>query len=171
MSNIVESNSAYIINLIGDVCGKAPGKKKLQKLVYLIEQKGVPLGYEHGLHFYGPYSSKLDEETMSLSMDGVISFDYSGCSHKMSVNTGYEIKSSLTKKDEAVAREVIDHFKNRTPLELELLSTALYAHDNLEDKSRGSIINGVKKIKGDKYNVQEIEQALNDFCFFNKKIS
>ena len=52
----VSNNVAYIIKRINEEWGKKPGKKILQKMVFLIEEKGIDLGYEYGLHFYGPYN-------------------------------------------------------------------------------------------------------------------
>ena len=41
--------------LIDDICkGKQTGKKKLQKLMYLIERKGVQLDLRYSIHFFGP---------------------------------------------------------------------------------------------------------------------
>lgn len=67
----ISNNAAYIIKRINDIWGEKPGKKTLQKMVSLIEQKGVNLGYDYGLHFYGPYSGSLDATTTSLGADGV----------------------------------------------------------------------------------------------------
>lgn len=44
---IISNNAAYIIKRINDVWGEKPGKKTLQKIVFLIEQKGVNLGYAY----------------------------------------------------------------------------------------------------------------------------
>ena len=52
MSEKVVNNVAYIIKCISEICEENPGKKTLQKLVFLIEQKGVNLNLEYGLHFY-----------------------------------------------------------------------------------------------------------------------
>ena len=51
---IIADNAAHIVKRINDIWGKKPGKKTLQKLVYLIQQKGINLNYDYGIHFYGP---------------------------------------------------------------------------------------------------------------------
>ena len=39
------------------------GKKKFQKLVYLIETVGhIDLGYSYQIHLYGPFSKALDDD-------------------------------------------------------------------------------------------------------------
>jgi uncharacterized protein YwgA len=34
-------------------------RKKMQKVVFLLQAAGAPLGAEFGLHYYGPYSQEL----------------------------------------------------------------------------------------------------------------
>ena len=58
-----------------------PVKKALQKTVFLIEQKGVSLGYDYVLHFYGPYCAELDQETAQLRTNGIIKFEYGQFGH------------------------------------------------------------------------------------------
>ena len=44
------------------------GKKKFQKLVYLIETVGhIDLGYSYQIHLYGPFSKALDDDLRELS--------------------------------------------------------------------------------------------------------
>ncbi|MDR1206678.1 MAG: hypothetical protein LBL26_14555 [Peptococcaceae bacterium] len=169
----ISNNAAYIIKKINDIWGEKPGKKALQKTVFLIEQKGVDLGYDYGLHFYGPYSEALDTATIFLSTDGVIEFDYSGRSHLMSINEkNFTIEpEKLTKKQLDQIDALIEHFKGRSPSELELLTTAIYAYKHLENKSRESVINGVQKIKGLKYPMEQIQRSLIDFEYFNLEFS
>lgn len=165
----IKDNAAYIIRRLNEVWGISPGKKTLQKIVFLIEQKGVGLNYDYGLHFYGPYSAALDAATEFLSADGIVNFDYSGRSHRMSIANDYAVlPKNLSVVQEEVIDDVITRFEGKSPSELELLTTAIYAYNNLEDKTRESVINGVLKIKGEKYNRAEIRQALDDFAYFDK---
>ena len=167
----MNNNTAYIIKRIYDIRKEKPGKKTLQKLIFLIEQKEIDLNYEYGLHFYGPYSGDLDAVTTLLSADGIIEFDYSGYSHKMSISKHYEIlpENNLSPQEVDEIDVIISRFKEKSASDLELLTTAIYAYNNLEDKTKVSIINGVKKIKGNKYSEDDINCVFNDFDFFNKK--
>lgn len=172
MTGII-NNAAYIIKRINDIWGEKPGKKTLQKMVFLIEQKGIDLGYDYGLHFYGPYSGALDAATTFLNADGVIEFDYSGYSHLMSIDE----KNFAVEPDGLSAAQLvqidalIEYFKGQSPSELELLTTAIYAYDHLEDKSKESIISGVQKIKGSKYSNEHIQCSLENFEYFEKPLS
>jgi uncharacterized protein YwgA len=167
----MKNNVAYIIQKIGALYEGVPGKKALQKLVFLMQKKGLDLGYDYGLHFYGPYSGSLDAETMSLCMDGVVDIDYSGYSHKLSVNDRYEALSALTPEEERTVDEVIGRYKAYKPAELELLTTAIYAYEHLREKSRANVMAGVKKIKGEKFSDAEIEEAMREFSYFGIKLS
>lgn len=171
MTNI-SNNAAYIIKRINEIWEKEPGKKTLQKIVFLIEQKGIDLGYEYGLHFYGPYSGTLDAVTTFLSADGVIEFDYSGYSHLMSINEeNFTVgPDGLSNEQRKTIDELIEYFRGWSPSELELLTTAIYAYNHLEDKSKTSIINGVQKIKGLKYSKEQIQHSLKELAYFNKPI-
>ena len=47
---------------------QAPGKKMVQKLIYLIERKGVDLGLNYSIHFYRPYSVASEGSKGLLSL-------------------------------------------------------------------------------------------------------
>lgn len=169
----ISNNVAYIIKRINDVWEIKPGKKILQKIVFLIEEKGIDLGYEYGLHFYGPYSGTLDLDTKFLHADGIINFDYSGYSHLMGINEkDYEVNSDgLSSKQQEEIDKLLERFQGQSPSDLELLTTAIYAYNHLEDKSKKDIIGGVQKIKGSKYSIEQIEEALKELAYFEKHIS
>jgi uncharacterized protein YwgA len=168
----INNNAAYIIKRINEILGKKPGKKALQKLIFLIEQKGINLNFEYELHFYGPYSETLDNATRFLGADGIIQFDYSGYSHRMGINEQFNIlPDNLSAEQTNEIDNIIARFKDKTPSELELLTTAIYAYNHLENKTKESVVNGVIKIKGSKYPTDRIEESLNDFDYFDKKFT
>ena len=70
-------NNSAIVNIIESITKKngAPCKKTLQKMVYLIEKKGVSIGCDYGIHFYGPYSSDLDFAVREMCDEGVLNRD------------------------------------------------------------------------------------------------
>jgi len=73
-----ERNS-IIINQICDVI--EPGKKMLQKLMYLIDRRGINLELNYSIHFFGPYSSKLDELIHILESYDRLNVDTTGATH------------------------------------------------------------------------------------------
>ncbi len=169
----ISNNAAYVVKRINDIWNEKPGKKTLQKLVFLIEQKGINLGYDYELHFYGPYSGTLDAITTFLSSDGVINFDYSGYSHLMSVNEeNFNVSpEGLSSEQKSTIDDLIKHFCGQSPSELELLTTAIYAYNHLEDKLKENVIGGVQKIKGSKYSKEQILRSLEHFAYFEKSIT
>lgn len=54
--------STYYLLKIFDQVNRINGRKKLQKLVYLIEASGTHLPFSYQYHHYGPYSSQLQQE-------------------------------------------------------------------------------------------------------------
>jgi len=147
-----------------------PGKKKFQKLVYLIENLGnVNLGFKYGIHFYGPYSSKLDDTITKLNGEGFLTYEYQGGSHLICMEEGVSLaaddeffKPDLSEDEIAAMKEVLKKFSKRNPADLELLTTAHYAHSHLNDKSENRVIAGVQKIKGSKFSEAEIKNAINE---------
>lgn len=162
------NNVAYIIKEISSITGHSPVKKALQKTVFLLETKGVDLGFDYTLHFYGPYCAELDHETTRLSSEGIIKFDYSRYGHKMSVSEEAikTLETNLPSECLRTLKEVISRYKSKTPSDLELLTTAIYAHEYINAETKADVIETVKKIKGEKYNDTEIQWALEEFPYF-----
>ena len=144
-----------------------PGKKKFQKLVYLVENVGnVNLGFDYEIYFYGPYSSKLDNVLAELEGEGLIHYAYKDYSHLICVDEPNEhndfCESDLTSSELEKIEKIFSVFGKKSPFELELLTTTHFAFQRLQNKSADNIINGVKKIKGEKYSSSQIERALNE---------
>ena len=161
-------NVTKLLQKLKDHTPDTPGKKKFQKLVYLVENVGnVSLGFDYEIYFYGPYSSELDNVLAALAGEGLIHYDYQDYSHLICIdevdesNEGSDFfQSDLTDDELKVIDNIFSDFADKSPAELELLTTAHFAFKNIQDKSAGNIINGVKKIKGSKYSDDKIKQAL-----------
>jgi uncharacterized protein YwgA len=172
MDDSTTNNICHILRAIEKITGKWPKKNHLQKLVYLLENKGVPLRYDYALHFYGPYSADLDWDTHDLEFDGIVKFQHDGHTHLVTLRgADMEIETSFTSATEIQIDELINRYESWTPSELELLATALYAYEVLTNKTRQNVVEGVRKIKGKKYPVGKIESALDEFGYFGKVFS
>ncbi len=55
-----------------DTVGELKSRKKIQKIVYLLQQKGLPFNENFSLHHYGPYSPELQIEIDRLTDGGLI---------------------------------------------------------------------------------------------------
>lgn len=145
--------------LIGDICkDHQTGKKKLQKLMYLIERKGVQLDLRYSIHFFGPYSSKLDHIIHILENEDWLDIDTSGQTHRIIMKK--EENGQLPKEDNILVDMVRAAFYDKSPMELEALTTIDYVATTLlhGTATRDDVINQVKMIKGKKFSSQELEK-------------
>lgn len=129
-------------------------KKKLQKIIYLIEQKYVDLGFEYKIHFYGPYSEDLDYTICQLKTENKLKITYTNKGHIISIDS----KRKVELDDNSL--NVIKEFGRKAPSELELLTTALYVQRNIDNADDEKIIFNVRKIKGNKYSDTKIKDAI-----------
>lgn len=163
---------AAILQKICTVSGT--GKKKAQKLMYLMERKGVELSLDYTIHFYGPYSEKLDEALHVLDTQGIAQIDTSGYTHVIHiVQTQNE---STIAQELPIIEKVLEVFGHKSALELEAITTLDYAATSLLH-GRGNdedIIHEVEKIKGQKFSRSQLKkdlQLLHDQDFLLPSIS
>jgi len=140
------------------------GKKAVQKLMYLIERKGVEFKLDYKIHFFGPYSSKLDNILHVLESDEIIHINTTGRTHTVSVidvsKCGGE---ELSSEEKDTVEYVISRFGDKTAIELEGIATLDYVACNLagsDRKSDNDIVDGVKRIKGTKFSDSQLYQYL-----------
>jgi len=134
---------------------KAPCKKAIQKMIYLIQEMKMDLGFDYRIHLYGPYSADLDIEMRYLCGRGdLIMTDEPGQGHLLEVDADMEVAAVSPE-----ALRIISSFISKTPSDLELLTTALYVKRALPEAGIEEIIKGVIKIKGQKYSEEQIKGA------------
>ena len=127
----------FTLKLIDLVGGKVEGRKRLQKLAYIMKMKKFPLRYEFFYHHYGPYSPELNLEMSELVSQELVK--------EKETNAGYEYE--LTSKGKNLInlleeKQLVKNFqageeleqlakniKNQEPSLLELTSTILFIHD------------------------------------------
>lgn len=143
---------------------KNVGKKAIQKLIYLMERKGVEFDLDYKIHFFGPYSVKLDHILHVLKSDEIIDIDTSGRTHIVRVIDSSKCKGEgVSLEGKKMVEEVIRNFGNKSALELEGITTLDYVASNMSDtdkKSDTDILNGVKRIKGTKFSNPQLSQYL-----------
>ncbi len=136
------------------------GKKMFQKLFYLIEQKGVSLNLNYIIHFYGPYSAKLDALIHEFEAEDYLNINTSGMTHI--INEASDFPKDITDvsdKDKRVIDEVLNGFISKTPRDLEALTTIDYVAKHISDdrKNETGIIHDVMRIKGDKFTESQLK--------------
>lgn len=166
MSNFLE-NYANIIELLR-IAGKIDGRKKLQKMVYILKNLGADFGEDFYFHYYGPYSDVLTMELEELKSMNIIKEDVKGhdsyfptYTYEMNIDD-IDVKGNLEDY-----RELIRELNRRNSRFLELVATIIYFKKE-KDYKEEDIINKVKVVKSDKnYTDEEIKGAF----YFIKNIS
>lgn len=136
-----------------------PGKKMAQKLMYLMERKGVALGLNYSIHFYGPYSPTLDNAFQDMEAQNLIKITIDGLTHKISPTNSKDVPAALTPEERSLVLEVLKQFKGKTASELEALTTIDYvAHTLLNSAGdKEAVISNVIKIKGKKFSKEYLD--------------
>ncbi len=158
----------YIIDSINNTGN--PGKKAVQKIVYLLQRRGVELQYHYQIHFFGPYSSALDYELQSFERQGSIIIEQKGSSSlvKSSPCIWENIsRESLQEELEPylqTIQDVLEEYGKRPARELELLTTVDFVAQELakggEAPGWRDLFRVVHILKGSKFNNEDIDKAI-----------
>ncbi|NLU53279.1 MAG: SocA family protein [Clostridiaceae bacterium] len=143
-----------------------PGKKALQKLIYLIQKKGVDLGFDFSIHYYGPYSSSLDDSIHVMQLQGVVEIIPDGMNHRICLTDLSDMVENgvFSPIEEETIESVLESFGSMSAFDLELITTTDFVArelcKTLKNCTENDIIDGVKKIKGEKFSCDKIKQAI-----------
>jgi uncharacterized protein YwgA len=142
------------------------GRTMLQKLVYFIQAKGVPVPFEYRLHYYGPFSQSLSESIEWLKVAGAI-VDRATDESRSDFGPGANIEKVLEPHlgelhvHEAKVDQVIEAFANLGGERMELLSTTHFVQNAaMVENTKSRTIREVRRVKGDKFSEEEIEEAI-----------
>lgn len=163
----MEEKYLYIIHQIFEknTSRSGLGKKMFQKLFYLIEQKGVSLNLNYIIHFYGPYSSKLDTVIHEFEAENYLNINTSGMTHIINETPDFPRNSiDVSDEDKNMIEEVLKNFLSKTPRDLEALTTIDYVakHISKDMKNEDNIIKDVMKIKGDKFSEAQLKHYYSE---------
>lgn len=154
---------AYV-QALGRICEKrSRGKKAIQKLMYLMERKGVNFELDYTIHFFGPYSAKLDGIFHRLESDEVVNIDTSGRTHLINIlDTSMCKGGALSQEENKIVDYIINEFGDKPAFELEGIATLDYVACNLPSEKQNDvdILNEVKRIKGSKFTYQQLKEYL-----------
>jgi len=64
--------AAYSLLSVFAEVNKVYGRKKIQKMVHLLESAGANMPFKYEYHYYGPYSAELQEEINVLVQQGLL---------------------------------------------------------------------------------------------------
>ncbi|WP_096272797.1 YwgA family protein [Paucisalibacillus globulus] len=136
------------------------GRKKLQKMVYILQSFGIPFEERFQFHFYGPYSEELTLRIEELCNLGFINeekevksnyFQY----HYSLTNDGTQFLNQFS-VNMPNCTESIELLQGKSSRFLELVSTMLYFKDLSKDEVE-SKVHAVKPKQ--KYSDEEMSEA------------
>lgn len=150
---------------------KITGRKKLQKMVYILQSFGVPFEEKFQFHFYGPYSEELSLRIEELCNLGFIQ-------EEKEVKSNYfQYHYTLTNDGTAFLNQFgvdmpncsgsIELLQGKSSRFLELVSTMLY----FKDLPKNEVEEKVHAVKPkQKFSEEEIADAWKLMDELNKKL-
>ncbi len=140
------------------------GKKAAQKMFYFFERSGIELNLRYGIHYYGPYSAKLDDEMYELESEGYIVIDTSGPTHSISRGGRPAKRNALSDQEREKVQYILQKLEHKSPLELEALSTMDYIANFIlpVEASDDARVDKFKQIKGTKFKQSAVIKALDE---------
>ncbi|MDP9751432.1 YwgA family protein [Thermoanaerobacter pentosaceus] len=160
MSNFLE-NYANIIELLR-IAGKIEGRKKLQKMVYILKNLGADFKEDFYFHYYGPYSDVLTIELEELKSMNVIKENVKEHDSYFPTYT-YEINIDDigVRGDLEDYKELIGKLNRENSRFLELIATIMYFKKERKYEKE-DIIKKIKIVKSEKnYTDEEIKKAFD----------
>ncbi|MBU5594834.1 YwgA family protein [Amphibacillus sp. MSJ-3] len=136
------------------------GRKKLQKMIYILKKTGVPFNEKFAFHFYGPYSEELTLRIEELCNLGFIIEEkqdkghYSQYHYRIS-QAGQQFLEQAP-DDLPNCKEQIELLNNQRSRFLELVATMLF----FEDLPRHEVEKKVQEVKASaNYSEEELKEA------------
>lgn len=143
-----------------DVAKEVTGRKKLQKMIYILQKCKVPFEEKYQFHFYGPYSEELTlrmEELCNLGFINEVKEDksnYYQYNYQITEN-GQDFLKQFTLDMPKIGNQV-EMLKGKSSRFLELVSTMLY----FDDLSHQEVVNKIHTVKPkQKFTEQEVNEA------------
>ncbi|WP_077623493.1 YwgA family protein [Sediminibacillus massiliensis] len=147
------------------------GRKKLQKMIYILKKCDIPFDEKYEFHFYGPYSEELTLRIEELCNLGFID------ETKEKKSNYYQYRYKMTESGEDFLEHsqvdlppldaMIDTMKEKSSRFLELVSTMLY----FDDLSKEEIEEKVQVVKkAQKYQQDDMDEAWEFIASLQKSI-
>ena len=151
-----------VIRKISEMAPNA-GKTSVQKIVYFLQNwLNVPLGYRFKMHYYGPYSDKVDGNLSLGNAMGLVEVTPDVDGYGYHIKPGpFELEHS---HDHVLSDEVNGLIAVLADLELsrlELIASTHFIKSIHPDRDKDEIIGMVGRVKP-KFHPSEIEKAYDD---------
>lgn len=126
--------AAYSLLSIFDSVNSVYGRKKVQKMVHLLEVSGTELPFKYEYHFYGPYSAEVQEEIGFLVQQGLLDeIKHDGAYEYVITEKGRAFKATL--EDDGgyhvpIDKRLLNSMTNESSQFLEMVSTYAFLIDS-----------------------------------------
>jgi len=108
------------------VVGKVQGRKKIQKMVHLLDAAGNRMPFKYEYHHYGPYSAELQAELNDLSQKNLLHEDIQDETYVYEItDKGREYKAKLDRLgfEVSIDAELVKSLAKKSSQFLEMVST------------------------------------------------
>ncbi|AUJ24094.1 MULTISPECIES: YwgA family protein [Virgibacillus] len=144
------------------VANEVTGRKKLQKMIFILQKCHMPFEEKFAFHFYGPYSEELTLRVEELCNLGFIKEEKEDRSnyhqyHYTITEDGQAFLEQF-KKDMPDFSQQVYAMKEKSSRFLELVATILYFDDLSLEKSIAKVHTVKPK---QKYTDEEIQEAIS----------
>ncbi|MGB8006525.1 MAG: hypothetical protein WCF48_05295 [Terriglobales bacterium] len=143
-----------IVSLVQGVHHKTDqlGKIQLQKMIYFLQETGVPLGYKFEIYHYGPYSFELSDQMSSLDSLGVLAIGADPSGYGFNIKVGsHASKYQIDKKYSPKLDYIVNKFGTDSPAQLEVKSTVHFVNKVLKKQMKSLpeklVVEKVKELK------------------------
>lgn len=120
----------FILAILGDIPSHSvTGKKRLQKLVYLLKEGGEPCDAIFQLKNFGPYSFDVEDSTDMLSLFGDICEEEERVGYADYLSSKFYLPGKGQLPEDKLSergRSLLSFLNKFTTVELEIASTILY---------------------------------------------
>lgn len=150
------------------------GRTALQKMMYFLQVRGVPMHYRFDIHHYGPFCDRISRDIEWLLADGVVADrsnrpqQYSNYQPGPAIGELRALHPDLEGHRQAM-RSVARTFLPLSPERLELLATLHYLYR--EQRACGGpgpwkrrVVERFREVKGDKFSAEEASSTYDQMA-------
>ena len=121
-------NLLNVLNVV-KIAETIEGRKRFQKMIFILKQLGADFDERFVYHYYGPYSQELQLELDYLIINGLIQEQVEGSSYVYKL-TEKGLKKLNGSDEISSYKSVIDDLNSKSASFLEVLSTIFYLSDS-----------------------------------------
>lgn len=133
-------DSAYRLLKLFAESAPIKGRKKLQKMVYLLTAAGAPYHYKYRYHHFGPYSEQLQAEVSELVEKGYLSETNKDSTYEYAITDKGTMLMERLEQEEGyscfIDPKLTEMCARQTPTFLEIASTYAFLVQSGDEPER-----------------------------------